>query len=282
MTKPTCIALVVSALLMLAGHSARSATVDVKTGKDQRAPIIALDGEILAGDFDKFSAAVGDNYGAVLVLSSPGGATLDALDIGRMVSRMGMVTYAKAGASCSSACALIWLAGKSRYVGRSAQVGFHATSSEENGKVEVSGFGNALVGAYLAELGMSADAIVFMNEASPMSMQYLDLEKAKEIGVVAAFDTAPDAVLVNDSAQADADLRRAAAEGSIVPVTPGYTEKTGLGESTPARTVNCKTVYDRLIGDKEVLGTEKTQPLACQGKAFAEPEAGRKVDFVTR
>jgi hypothetical protein len=80
---------------------------------------------------------------------------------------------------CSSTCALIWLAGNPRFVLANAGIGFHA-AHDSNG---TSGVGNAVIGAYLRDLGMSLAVIVFATSAPPDSVTWLTEGKAKELGL---------------------------------------------------------------------------------------------------
>jgi hypothetical protein len=84
---------------------------------------------------------------------------------------------------CASACALMWLAGNPRYIGKGAHIGFHAVYIERGGKLMESGMGNALVGAYLNQLGLSHRAIAFVTSAPPEGVEWLDASKARSVGV---------------------------------------------------------------------------------------------------
>lgn len=86
--------------------------------------IIALEGPIKAGDFEKFKVVLdGQNSKNIVVsaiiLNSPGGAVVPALAIGRYIRQKRLVTYSPVSCGdneciCASACALIWFGGISR------------------------------------------------------------------------------------------------------------------------------------------------------------------------
>ena len=120
--------------------------------------------------------------GAVL-LESPGGSLLDGLIIGRAIHAAGFSTGVAPETACASACALAWLAGTTRYMHPTALVGFHAAYVEKNGRISESGVGNALVGAYLNELGLGFDAIVLVASAAPEEMNWLNAAKARQAGI---------------------------------------------------------------------------------------------------
>jgi uncharacterized protein YraI len=93
------------------------------------------------------------------------------------VRKHAMTTFVPAERVCASACALIWLAGKPRTAEGKAAVGFHAAYNRNTG--QDSGVGNALIGAYLNELGLTAKAIVGMTSKGATEMAWLSDDTAK-------------------------------------------------------------------------------------------------------
>lgn len=145
--------------------------------------MIALVGEITTGDAEKFRKLAIAHPKAFLLLGSNGGTIVEALEIGRMVRLQGYVTLVVRDAPCNSACALIWLAGSTRFLGEGAKVGFHASYYEEGGRLHESGVANALVGNYLNQLNLSERAIVFATSASPQELNWLSIENAAAAGI---------------------------------------------------------------------------------------------------
>jgi hypothetical protein len=81
-----------------------------------------------------------------------------------------------------------------------ARVGFHAVYVDNGGQASVSSAGNALVGAYLNQLGLPASAIVYITSAPPEGMQWLSFVDAQHYGIdVHPFNlaTRPSGVLSN-------------------------------------------------------------------------------------
>lgn len=150
-----------------------------KTG----AAFISILGEITAGDLAKFRAVAVAEQDAVVWLGSPGGSTVEAIEIGKAIRLMGLRTFVTDDAPCTSACALIWLAGETRHLSAGARVGFHATYSQKNGQTSESGVGNAIVGNYLAKLGLSERAIIFATSAGPDSFNWLTADNADDVGI---------------------------------------------------------------------------------------------------
>jgi hypothetical protein len=112
---------------------------------------------------------------------SNGGAIGPAMQIGEWVRKRGMLTFVPGDRTCASACALIWVAGFLRTVGDIPQIGFHAAYDANTGRE--TGAGNAVVGAYLRDLGFGYKAIMFMTRKGPTSLEWLTPDQAKELGV---------------------------------------------------------------------------------------------------
>ena len=78
----------------------------------------------------------------------------------------------------------MWLAGVQRGVAADARIGFHsAFRRDEDGNLVTSGGGNALAGGYLAKLGFKWSTIYYLTNADPNGIDWLNDEKAKELGI---------------------------------------------------------------------------------------------------
>ena len=119
------------------------------------------------GDEKRFADAAIRATDATVALSSPGGNMLAGIEIGQAIRLKGFSTLVPEGFQCASACALAWLGGTTRFMGQGATVGFHAIFTTENGQNAVSSAGNAMVGAYLSQLGLSMQAISYITEKQP-------------------------------------------------------------------------------------------------------------------
>jgi hypothetical protein len=107
-----------------------------------------------------------------------------------LIRLKGFATLVPDTSTCASACAIAWLGGAKRLAGHHASIGFHAASQGRGGPE--TGLGNALLGAYLNQIGLPDTAIVFITVASPQSMMYLDFETARKIGIdVIPFEMPP-------------------------------------------------------------------------------------------
>lgn len=73
-----------------------------------------INGQIVAGDYQKFVKLVHQKLGTHVVLSSPGGDLNEATKIAELVNRLALDTEVKKGEICASACFFIWLNGEQR------------------------------------------------------------------------------------------------------------------------------------------------------------------------
>jgi hypothetical protein len=159
-------ALIAAALFQIALQPTHALTIrDVGSSGDTH--YISLEGKFEPGDDRNFVNKVLGIERAVIVLESPGGTIDPALAIGRAIRLKGFDTVVLDGATCASACGLVWLAGSSRFMGENAKLGFHAVFVMEDGRPQEKGSGNAVVGAYLAMLGLPTRAIRYVTMAPP-------------------------------------------------------------------------------------------------------------------
>jgi hypothetical protein len=149
---------------------------------------VDLVGKIEPGDAEVFQSKTGKilptSVGRpkiIVTLVSSGGNTNAALQIADLIRRNVMSTFVPGDRTCTSACALIWLAGLPRMVGDTPRIGFHATYDEKTRRE--TGVGNAIVGAYLRDVGMSYKAITFMSIKGPSSVNWLTPDSAKDFGI---------------------------------------------------------------------------------------------------
>jgi hypothetical protein len=63
------------------------------------------------------------------------------------------------------------------------RVGFHAAYTDDNGQANVSSAGNAIVGAYLNQLGLPTSAIVYITDSPPNGIQWLSFADAQRVRI---------------------------------------------------------------------------------------------------
>jgi hypothetical protein len=145
--------------------------------------MVAVEGDLEVGDHVKFRTQVGRLTKAVVVFNSRGGNLLAGIEIGKTIRLKSFATAVLDGLRCESACAFAWLGGSPRFMERGAQIGFHAAYIEKAGRPSESGVANALVGSYLTQIGLSENAVVYITQAAPTEMTWLNLHDAKQIGI---------------------------------------------------------------------------------------------------
>ncbi len=177
--------LLLLALSLGAALPAASATIDLeKTEIDgETISFITINGELQFGDEVRFAdIAIGLPAGVVL-LNSPGGNVHAGIEIGKAVRLKRFGTMVLDAYSCASACALAWLGGTKRFMGANFAIGFHAVTLADDPSRKADSVGNALVGAYLNQIGMAPAAIAYITEAQPQGMRWLSFDDAQNYGI---------------------------------------------------------------------------------------------------
>jgi PAN domain len=146
---------------------------------------IVIAGDIVSGDANEFLGLALNAQSALVFLNSDGGDAAEGLLIAKAINRLGYGTAVIENFRCMSACALVWVSGKTRFLSKNAIVGFHAVYSERG----VSSDGNAIYGAFYGQLGLSDRAIRYLTSAPPDGYNQLSLETAPVLDIaVNAWD----------------------------------------------------------------------------------------------
>ena len=153
---------------------------------------ITIDGDLTPEDRENFLIKIAPFSGGMVVLNSRGGAAYAGIEIGKAIRMRGFTTWVPSGSFCASACAMAWLGGTRRLMGKNALIGFHSVYRLDNGRPVEASSGNALYGAYLSQLGLSDRAIMFLSDATPSSMNWLRPSEAESFGItLTVFDPKP-------------------------------------------------------------------------------------------
>jgi hypothetical protein len=172
-----------AALCFFTPISSPAAEFSRSASRDGSPDTILVVGQLSMGDEKQFINAALNSKNAIVIFQSPGGNLLAGIEIGKAIRLKGFSTFVPDGVRCASACALAWLGGRSRYMSETANVGFHAVYVKAEGQAAVSSAGNALVGAYLSQLGLPTSAIVYITDAPPDGMQWLNFVDARRYGI---------------------------------------------------------------------------------------------------
>jgi hypothetical protein len=175
-----------SIVLMFAAVIARTAdaaevTELIKPTDNVR--VIMIHGNLEMGDERDFIQVALSADRAIVLFNSNGGNLHAGIEIGKAIKLKQFYTGVAKDTYCASACAFAWLAGTKRFMEPTARVGFHAVYTIENGQPKTSGYGNALLGAYLNQLGLGTEAITYISNAAPENMQWLNADDASQYGI---------------------------------------------------------------------------------------------------
>jgi hypothetical protein len=189
---------VLAIVVSLLASQAHAANIEVKH-VDAAAALIMVEGDLELGDIEIFRSQVAPLSKATVAFRSDGGSLLAGIRIGMLIRVKNFTTIVPDAAQCASACAVAWLGGAHRFLGAGSKVGFHAAYVQKAGGATESGPGNAVLGAYLDQIGLPEDAIVYITQAAPNSMKWLNMEDAAQHGIEVALLPPPDAAAPADS-----------------------------------------------------------------------------------
>jgi hypothetical protein len=184
------------AILLLAAHTVEAANIEVK--QVDATSLVMVEGDLELNDIELFRNKVAALSKATVAFRSDGGSLLAGIRIGMLIRVKNFTSIVPEGAQCASACAVAWLGGARRFLGAGSKVGFHAAYVQKAGGTAESGPGNAVLGAYLDQIGLPEDAIVYITQASPSSMKWLNMEEAAQHGIEVALLPSPDAASTSD------------------------------------------------------------------------------------
>jgi ATP-dependent protease ClpP protease subunit len=152
--------IVISCAILTATSAATLKSVATKDG----GTIILLSGEIVEGDTDTLKASIKTaNDAGKLVsgvrLNSPGGNLLEGLKLADAVRFAKVATNVAGGATCASACFLVYAAGATKFANYTAQVGIHGASDKQGEETAASGAATVSMARAAKELGVPAAII---------------------------------------------------------------------------------------------------------------------------
>lgn len=174
----------ISILTFLLSSSLNAADISSERYGSSDLYFMNIYGQINEEDGRRFQDLSRNIKRAVVTLDSPGGSVLGGLEIGRSIRSNNYVTAVPNKTLCASSCALIWLAGAKRFAEEGSFIGFHAAFIYKNGKPVETGSGNALIGAYLNQIGLSDKAIIFITNAPPEGIARLDKSLSQQYGIL--------------------------------------------------------------------------------------------------
>jgi hypothetical protein len=183
MLKTTLTAIIATALATGTAQAMEFQRVPLPAAANNGA-IITMQGEILAGDADKFSKFLqtlqSTDRIAVFAMDSPGGAISEAAKIGAIIAKSGAATVLPANVTCASACFWVFAAGQHRVMVSNAQLGVHGASNKTGAEASDSTVAMARFGH---DIGIPDAIIVKLVTTPPDKMAWLTPRDLTEMGV---------------------------------------------------------------------------------------------------
>jgi hypothetical protein len=166
--------------------SASAATMKSSMTKDGRI-LISISADIVDGDTDRFKAGVkAANDAGKLVsairLNSPGGELLEGVKLADAVRFGKISTNVADGATCASACFLIFAAGERKFANYTAQIGVHGASDQSGEETVRSGAATVSMARVAKELGVPPAIIGRMVVTPPNQMVWLSPADLRSMG----------------------------------------------------------------------------------------------------
>jgi hypothetical protein len=146
--------------------------------------IVSISGEIDVGDTEALKATikVANNAGKLvssLRLNSIGGNLLEGVKLAEVVKFAKMATNVGQGATCASACFLVFAAGETKFANYSAKIGVHGASDQTG---EESGTATVSMARFAKELGVPPAIIGRMVVSPPSEMVWLSPADLQTMG----------------------------------------------------------------------------------------------------
>ena len=165
---------------------ANAASLKSSTTKDGRV-VILISGEIVQGDADAFQAMVkvANDAGKLVTairLNSPGGNLYEGAKLAEAIKFGKMATNVGQGATCASACFLVFAAGESKFANYSAQIGVHGASDESGAETVQSGAATVSMARIAKELGVPPAILGRMVVTPPAEMVWLSPSDLQSMG----------------------------------------------------------------------------------------------------
>jgi hypothetical protein len=122
----------VAVLCATIGMASAASITSVISGEGKT--VISVEGKIEAGDYQRFVSmtlgAVGKRGVEAVRLNSPGGDLAEAIGMAAAVKAAKTTTVVVNGATCASACFVVFSGGDAKAAGRGAKIGVHGASRD--------------------------------------------------------------------------------------------------------------------------------------------------------
>jgi hypothetical protein len=142
--------------------------------------VLLVSGVIRPGAHLQFRAALSRGAPRLVVLDGPGGVLGEALLIAEEVRRRHLDTLVAPNRRCASACAVVFLSGRTKYLGSGAAVGLHSASYAD-GRADPEA--TELMAAYLRQVGVPNGTLRRMALTAPSDIRWLSVSEQRAIDI---------------------------------------------------------------------------------------------------
>jgi hypothetical protein len=149
--------------------------------------VVSISGEITDGDTEAFKSAVkaANDAGKLVTsirLNSIGGNLLEGAKLSEAVRYAKVATNVGQGATCASACFLIFAAGETKFANYTAQIGVHGASDQSGEETVQSGAATVSMARIAKDLGVPPAIIGRMVVTPPAQMVWLSPADLQSMG----------------------------------------------------------------------------------------------------
>jgi hypothetical protein len=181
--KPMLLGMILASPL---GNQSQAAELKPSTTRDGRV-IVSMSGDIVVGDAEAIKATikVANDAGKLvssLRLNSVGGNLLEGVKVAEIVKFAKMATNVGQGATCASACFLVFAAGETKFANYSAKIGVHGASDQTGEETVQSGAATVSMARVAKELGVPPAIIGRMVVTPPSEMVWLSPADLQSMG----------------------------------------------------------------------------------------------------
>jgi hypothetical protein len=160
------------------GSAAPASAAKASRSSERDEVVLVISGVIGPGAYRQFRRAVSRSKPDFVLLEGPGGILGEALLIGQEIRRRGLNTLVAANGQCASACAVVFLSGRTKYIGRNAAIGLHA-ASDRRGRANAQA--TDLMSNYLASVGVPRNIRRRMAATAPSDIRWLTRAEQKAL-----------------------------------------------------------------------------------------------------
>jgi hypothetical protein len=210
----------VSAAAFSAAMAANVTSTVSKEGK----VIISIAGGIAEGDADSLKAVIKSANDSGRLVSgirpnSPGGSVLEGTKLAEIVRFGKIATVVANGATCASACFIVFAAGDPKYVSYSASVGVHGASDKSGRETVEAGAATVSMARIVKDLGVPAPIIGKMVVTPPDQIVWLGPDDLRSMGTTMTGNPAQVPPPPEQSATSQPPMQLDPSANAIVPPT---------------------------------------------------------------